>query len=563
MKSANNTTSKILASSVRPNNVNIVKSLLIMGITLANYVLLVGKLKIGTYGGIDSYGVIGILSIAIVLLIIFLGIYTKRTLRYSYIGIFYLVLLFFTPQIFAKLPIFPYVYRIYGYVEYIIRTGHSNPNLLGYQTWPGAMFLGATLEITSKMGLYTLLTLPVLFYLINMPIFYLLLKWLTKDPKKAVIGVLFWITSSYGFGWFVPGVLATYLEMVGIYILFRLYLRKNKNYLKFGIILMLLTLTLIFTHLLTSIFWIITIMVFLILSVFTKDKKLQTLSIILLILFMILQFYWIFSHTYTLHLFKSRVAHLLALFSGATKATEKWVSIAQTGLTQYAEVLKIKAYFMYSVVGVSLAGMLIVLAESLKKFIKMRKVDRLMLFLVLLLVSYGLGIPMIAGGYSGEFASRFFGGSKYIFVIFFTLALKNSKFRKGAIVALLIFSYLHVLCTYGNMAYDYVAPNEVTGISYTSTNIHSRFYTVYNPLWDMEYLGRRGQHVLPINLLLNRENTTKSIVVLSSRRLDGYKFFTGKEPNLTSIKIKSSKIYSSSNHYSNAPSLFEIYYRWS
>ncbi len=566
MKNTNNILPKILPLSVVGDDINItVKSLLILGIALVNYVLLFGRLKIGTYGGVYSYGITGLFSIALVLLTIFLGIYTKKTLKYSYIAIFYLVLLFFVPQIFANLPIFPYVYRIYGHIDYILHTGHIHPEAprLGYQTWPGAMFLGVILVIISKIGLYTLLTLPVLSYLINVPIFYLLLKDLTKDQRKAVIGVLFWITAGYGFGWFVPGVLATYLEMVGIYVLFKLYsgkLKINKNFSEFWGILMLLTLTLIFTHLLTSIFWAITIMIFLILSVVTNDKKIQTLNMVLLTIFIILEFYWIFTHTYALYLFKSRVRYLLALFSGALKATDKWTSVAQTGLTQHAEILRIKAYFMYSIVGASLAGMLIVIAGSLKKFIKTRKIDRIVLLLVLLLIFYSIGVSTIAGSYSGEIPSRLFGGSKYIFVIFFTLALKNPKFGRAAIMVLFIFSYLHVLCTYGNMAYDYVAPNEITGMYYTSINIQSKFYTIPDALWDMEYLKKDEQYILPITLLLKNDNITGGIVVVSSRRIDGYRFFTGKELGLTSIRIKSSKIYCSDNQYTNVPSKFEIYY---
>ncbi|WP_258083287.1 hypothetical protein [Thermococcus thermotolerans] len=555
---AKNSSFNILPKNLSP----IIKTLIITAISSINYALLAEDLKIRNYGGIDSYGITGILSIAIVLLTIFLGLYTKRTLKYSYIGIFYLVLLFFVPQIFSKLPIFPFVYRIYGHIDYIIRTGYINPNLpgLGYQTWPGAMFLGAILGIISKVGLYILLTLPVLSYLINVPIFYLLLKGLTKDPRKATIGVLFWITGSYGFGWFVPGVLAGYLEMVGIYILFRFYLKRNENYSKFGIILMLLTLTLVFTHMLTSIFWAITMMDFLILSLFIKDKKTQTLSTVLLMLFIVFQFYWIFSYSLTLQMFKSRIAQFLTLFLRATKATEKWISITQTVLTQHAKILKIKAYFVYSIIGASLAGMSLVLAESLKRSIKTRKVDKLVFLLVLLLMSYSLGIPAIAGSYSGEISSRLLGGSKYIFVIFFTLALKSPKFRKVAIIVLFLFSYLHVMCTYGNLAYDYVAFNEVAGISYTSINIHSKVYTIYDPLWDMEYIGEVWQHVSSIDSLLKKKNTTIPFVVLSSRRIDGYKFFTGRKPNLMPIRIKSSKIYCSDNQYINVPSKFEIYY---
>ncbi|NJE06967.1 hypothetical protein E3E31_00145 [Thermococcus sp. M39] len=555
------TTTKAVSTSFRIDTIPL-KLFIIIAIILINYTLLTGELEIGEYGAIYSYGIAGLFSITLILLAIFIGLQNRKTYKYAYIGICYLVLIFFIPQIFAKLPIFPFVYRIYGHIDYIIHTGHINPeNLgLGYQTWPGAMFLGAVLEIVTKLGVYILLTLPVLRYLIIVPLIYLLIRGLTNNTSHAILGTMFFIISFYGFNWFAPGGLAFLIEMIGIYILFRIcYLKKNENFLKFGVILMLLTGILVFTHFLTSIFWMVTIIDFLILSMFIiKNKRFQEISVLLLLLFVIFQFYWLFGHMYSINLFKQRLNDLICLLK-ATESVEKWTAVAQSGVTPHAKVLGLKMYFMYSIIGISLVGMLIVLAESLKRFFKTGKVDILVILLLLLFVSYSLAVPAIVGAYSGEIAARLFGVIRYILVIFVTLALKNAKFRRALIVTLFVFSYLSILCTYGNMTYDYVEPNEVTGIFYTSANIQSKFYTIPDALWDIKYLTKKWQYILPIGSL-NLENAKDNIIILSSRRIEGNKFFTGKDLNIIDIKIKSSKIYCSDNYYMNVPSKFEIYY---
>lgn len=215
-------------------------------------------------------------------------------------------------------------------------------------------------------------------------------------------------------------------------------------------------------------------------------------------------------------------------------------------------------YFTYSVIGISLIGMLIVLAESLKRFLKTRKIDELVLFLLLLLVSYSLTVPLIAGEYGGEIASRLFGGIRYILVIFVALALKNEKIKKLLTISLIVFVYLHAICTYGNMQYDYVAPNELAGIYYTSSNLNSPFYTLSDPLWDIvpKYLENPWKYIRPLNYANQSE---EHIVVISSRRVAGAMFFTGNEIETEPLMFQYSIVYSSDTIYREARSVFKIY----
>ncbi|ASJ08377.1 hypothetical protein A3L11_03665 [Thermococcus siculi] len=550
-----------ISLSDRRTNV-IMKFFLSIAIFIFNVTLLNENLKIGKYGGVYSYGILGVLDIFVFSALAIFGLQHKNTIRHSYVAILYLGLLIFVPQMFVKLPIFPFVYRVYGHVDYIIQTGHAAPEIptLSYQTWPGIMFLGAISEMITRLGVYILLMTPVLYYLTVLPLIYSLMKDLTNSRTNSILGVMFFMASFYGFNWFVPGGLASLILMASVYFLFRAHLGYNAQYLKVVSLLLLSTGVLVFTHFMTSILWAVTIVDSIVFSTFIiKDEKTKRMSMTLLLLFLIFQVYWTLGHTYSANLFKQRLNSLVE-FMIATGAVEKWTEVAQMGITHHSKVLQIKMYFSYSIVGISLIAVLIVLRDFLEKFLKTRKSDRPVLLLALILASYILVIPALFGNYSGEIPSRILAGSRYILAIFVALALKNLKFKKILITTLPILLLLSILCTYGNMSYDYVAPNEIAGISYTSVYIPSKFYTIPDALWDFKYLAN-PYSILPIDSLKNPKGLENSVVtiVLSSRRIDGYVFFTGKDINIIDLKVKSSRIYFSSNHYPKVSSTFEIY----
>ncbi|WP_456420722.1 hypothetical protein [Thermococcus sp.] len=542
----------------------IAKTSLIVGIVLWTLLILFGKLKIGTYGAIYSYGITGLVSIFFILLSILIGFFDKNSIKpiYVYIGIIYLILILrFTIFLFEKIPMFPFVYRVYGHTEYITRTGHSNPNILGYQTWPGVMYLGAILEEISKIGIYIMTSVRLTILTVIVATMYLLLR-LIAGNKNAISGILFAMTSMYGLYYYVPMSLALALKITAVYLLF-VYILHNKQ--KATWLMFIIIPALIISHLLTYLAFLFTVIGLLIsVKLFEYRNNVEKVLFIFVILSFMEVLFWITSHTYTMRLFRSFYSNPNLLVAFITKflhalySTEHTAKTTVTGITFHAEVLRIKRYYVYSVLAVSLLSFFMTFYNLIKERKNQNKIYLFILFtLGFLLSTYMVGIPAIVGAYSGEVYSRVLMFSTWIFALMIAFSLSNKKFLAVILSFLLISPYLYVLCTYGNSEYDYVAPNEITGVAYfyTTTSKSTHIHVLNEPLWEFKYI----EQYRSIQLHLPQDDI-RGYVAMSSRRIEGIKFFSGKELDLVPIKMKGFKIYSSGNYYTNVPSVFEIYY---
>jgi len=524
---------------------------------LFSLLLLHGRLIVSYEGVFKIYGWSGVGALALAILGTLMLI--KGNSKYTPVGVTAVVLLMFLPQFLAKLPIFTFVYRIYGHVLYVMQTGHINPDLpsLRYQTWPGIMLMGALINYESNVGVFLLLTLPLLFYVSVVPlVYYFLLSIVRLSKEHSWLGMLFFIFSFYGFMWFVPGSLATLIKAVGMYILLKLLLRNIPPTVEIKTTLGIMTIAIIISHFLTSMFWFVFLIDVLVLSYLWRKKELSSTLVSLTVLFIVFQFYWLFSYTYPIYLLKQKMSEFIAI-SKATSATERWTRYATVGRTPYAQVLRIKAYFVYLIIILGFLGTML--------SITVREHRKTVIVLLVIIASYIIGIPAIAGGYGGEVASRLLTQLRYLLAILVAISfLARSRlgeiYRKTLIALLLVLLMLQVYCTYGNLVMDYVAPNEIEGVFYASSHLPGTMYVISDPIWDISprFLTGSWRIIIPIRFA---KHVRKGYFILSERIIKGYEFMHGAPPpnfNETAIVLKGNIVYCSSNGYPHAHSTFRV-----
>ncbi|MBO8175038.1 MAG: hypothetical protein H0Z18_07250 [Thermococcus sp.] len=541
------------------------KVFLTIAVFMFSIAFLRGNLKIGNYGAISSYGVIGFLSIFLLSTLTLLGAFRRELRIYSVSSFLYLLfMLRFYVFFLEKSPMFPFVYLVYGHTKYIEISGHSNPVLLGYQSWPGIMYLGAFLDMVTGIGIYTMTVTRVIFLAVVALSIYLILFYV-DNFKNALIGTLFSLTAIYGLYYYVPMSLAISLEFLGVYLVLRSIFSEDRKVL---LLLLIITPSIVISHLLTTLIFITTLLVFMALSSMEPKRKIRLLAHYLAFSFVLL-FLWILSQGYTIILLKrfyttSNFIVLLAKkFLMALYTTRHRAISALAGVTPHAKVLRIKMYYMYLTLGIISLMLFSGIFDLLKKRESLSRTVRfLFASIFLILPLYMIVIPAVVGPYGpGEIYARILEFSIWIFGIIIALLFTKRRVITAIVLTFLIVSpYLYIFATYGNAQYDYVSLNELSGVAYTSSIIRSSIYSFQNPVWRIEQQYLMGKwRVFKISAISDEVASKTPYIVFSSRMSDGAYFFTGKTFEVKYLRVMSDIIYSSRDEMKSIPSFFEIF----
>ncbi|ALM76394.1 hypothetical protein [Thermococcus barophilus] len=542
------------------------KTLLTFAVFMFSIAFLRGNLKIGNYGAISSYGVIGLLSIFLLSALTLLGAFRRELRTYSISSFLYLLfMLRFYIFFLKKSPMFPFVYLVYGHTKYIEINGHSNPVLFGYQSWPGIMYLGAFLDRVTEIGIYIMTVTRVIFLVVIALSIYLILRYVSNF-KNALIGTFFSLTAIYGLYYYVPMSLAISLEFLGVYLVLRSIFSEDRKVL---LLLFIITPSIIISHLLTTLIFITTLLAFMALSSMESKRRTKLLAYYLAFSFILL-FLWIFSQEYTTVLLRRfyDTSNFILLFTKkflmALYTTKHRAVSALAGVTPHAKVLRIKMYYMYLTLGI-ISLMLFSGAFDLLKRIKSLNETARFLFasILLILPLYMIIIPAVIGPYGpyGEIYGRILEFSIWTFGTVIALLFTKRRVMTVIVLTFLIVSpYLYIFATYGNAQYDYVSPNELSGVAYTSSHIRSSVYSFQNPVWGIKQQYFMGKwKVFKISAISDEVVSKTPYIVFSSRMSDGAYFFTGKTFEVKYLRVMSDIIYSSKDEMTDITSFFEIF----
>lgn len=512
LRNLNQSTSLIL----KHRRISIV--LLSLSIILWTISIYWSKLDIGKYGLI--HGIHPLFFVAVAILIISFFNTIKRQTGNTPLLIVHLtcLVIFFNlmPIFIEGTPRFSYNYITYHHTDYILQVGHSNHQLMSYQSWPGIFYFAAILTyITGISPTGLLLYVPIILSIVNIPLAFLLYSTLS-DSKKDIwgvflLGVVFWGSPIY----FLPGVLGGMMALYVITILLRFKLLGGRASTSMSAIVLIFLATTIISHLMSSAVLAITLISFYILAFGYKKLRDFTLPILFIVAMISWQFYVVGSyslsilHSFLTSMFKYdlTVSQVHQMGFGGSEAHSQivWIRIVSASLFTLIAILG----FLYVVIS------------------KRKLTFKTALLPTWIAVNSSF---VLLTAYSGEILSRSFAASDIALSI---LAGKNitGKFLSVLLLALLlIFPLMSIINAYGNEAYDYVSPAEIRGVEFFSSHAHqdAKIATLQERIWGIRYTKNFTRiNLSPDSFDWADGGSTKDYVLIGERDIVGYTFLCG------------------------------------
>ena len=233
-------------------------------ILLSISVLLFKDIRFGRFGLIHDLPLLYFVSLFFSLSsgFITMGIkHEKRILQFLNL-IFLLTALWLVPTLFEGTPRFASAYKAIGFVEYIYREGKLNSSNweLFYHNWPGfSIFASVLWMFTGPDVIYPIvLYYPFVLHLIMLPVLYLIFKHTPIGCNAPngwyLAGVVYFIANFVNQDYFSPQSFAYYLLSIIILLLLerKKWLKNCNRAVGYKIILMLLFVTIVISHILSS-----------------------------------------------------------------------------------------------------------------------------------------------------------------------------------------------------------------------------------------------------------------------------------------------------------------------
>ncbi len=432
--------------------------LTIIALALWSYSLVQAELSIGSLGLIHSFPItfvisLGILTIASAVLWVSKENHTKLL----FLQLSLLVVSFWLVPVLAggSLPFLNHMYRDYGNVDYIMQTGHFDPEVVTYLNWPGAQILFA-----SGMEMLGLEDIPHAFLATStffMMILILLMLYaffnsvLSREQSGNYVWAALWvfclgcITGPVRFS---PPAMGLLLMLCVLVLIIALEKGRMKDT---GIrtCMILVGTTLTFVHLLTALYSLAIVS-----SRFIHKRKTPITFILFLIaVIMAWQVYIATSFfSYKLPVFLESALELDAL---AFHSMERGAS----GNESHVLINSIRFYFTLMLIG--LAGCGGVLAYISKKG---NTNDKMMLIVLGAIMITSVGVGAAYGGF--HIFNRML---TFILPIIAYFAVKWLDFRRLRIIfigCLLIALPLHLITHYGNQTYDHLSSGFIESLDF-------------------------------------------------------------------------------------------------
>ncbi len=503
------------------------------------------ELIIGKYGLIHSMGVYFFLSVILSIFSILISLkYDSINSFFSMQILLLYAILYVTPYFLEKTASFTYSYLVYGYMEYILRMGYINPQILPYQNWPGIMFFGAFFTQISDLGRSQFLVIyPIALKIISLILIYYIYYMLSKNKLVARVGILVYLLGDWtAHQYYTPPSFSIVLYMLSLFLISGSLFIKGKNSYQWRILILLASCSMIITHLLSSI---ILFLLAFASSIYAKLSNKMSIGNLFFVILIIL-FAW-----NILQVGDYFTVQFTGAFSNFNNAKEIVESTERSSLgTPEAHVNVMHFKILYLAIFSVLATLSIIYSIIDKQRRKSQNITILIAFLF----SITIITPLSVGSYGGEILSRAFGYDAVLLAFLIACNWDVKIFNILIIMFLIISPFFFIICSYGNEVIDYVSPQEIAGVDYYYSSNFDRgpILSIGERIWSSRYIEETRWKRLYIDNPLNSTRfveKNQGYVAFYDRSIEGYEFFV--EP-IDEFSIKNILNYKYHNIYSSA-----------
>ncbi len=418
--------------------------------------ILTNKLSFGTLGLIYSFNIFYYFGITLLIIGFGFSLIPQKIpkgLAFFYLVMF-LVYLWLVPFLVKMCPTRT-SYTCYGFVDLILRTGFFDPTIAFYHNWPGFSIFFSALFMLTKINTidFVLGLTPFVSTLLCVIVIYHFFNYFFNNNTRFIFSacVIFIFSNYVGQDFFSPQGFAFLIYVISISLLFRLNIRKyTLDKTKTVFLFFILFGTLIISHLLTSLFCILSVIIF---EIFSKNKlRKYSTTLISIILVGAWTIYGAFEY------FQAHIVSFLKEAFTFNLSFEQNVAHVGSGGDQITDIIVILftvLLYLFAIIG---------WFTTKKNYIK--KIFTLFILAPILLP--------IFYSYNGEMLARAVLFSLIPLSFFITLAFfrkneANSRYYLKIIlfcIVLLIFTPLHLTSHYSTDEYNYIAPSEKAQVSF-------------------------------------------------------------------------------------------------
>ncbi len=473
--------------------------LTIIALGLWSYSLVQAKLSIGSLGLIHSFPItflvsLGLLTIASAVLWVSKENHTKLL----FLQLSLLVVSFWLVPVLAggSLPFLNHMYRDYGNVDYILRNGHIDPEIVTYLNWPGSQLLFASgMKVTGWEGIpHGFLATSTFFMMILILLMmYAFLKSIFPASQTNYTWAALWVACLgcvTGPVRFSPPAMG-FLLMLCVLMLITAMERGRMRDIGLRSCMIVVGATLTFVHLLTALYSLAIVF-----GQFIHKRKSPITFILLLIsLIVAWQVYVATSYfSFKLPIFLESALSLDALaFHSMERGTN--------GSESHIVISSIRFYFTLLLAGLAITGGLLAYLKH-----KWNPNDRSMLIVLAAIIATSIGVGAAYGGF--HIFNRVL---TFILPIIAYFAVKWLDFRRLRVIfvgCLLIALPLHMITHYGNQTYDHLSTGFIKSLDFFENSESGG--TVYSNIL-LELPEQQDKYSMMIALALYRAEKSDQI----------------------------------------------------
>ena len=488
--------------------------------------ILLSHFEIGPLGIIGGLSPLYFVAISLLVSVFFASIH-KGGISKRFLALQFLLLVVFflaIPLAIEKTPRFPYNFVAYYHIDFILQTGHFDPQGMPYQSWPGVFILGTAIMDVTGIGPTSLIQYaPMILGILSLPLSYLLLKTFLRSEREIwagmlISGVIFWSSSCY----FLPGFLGGLVSLFLIVFLVRFEILQRRRSVAFRGVVIVLMFTLAISHLLTSV-QILFLLLVLVPTLRIMGIKSNFVSLLLLLASIIAAWQIYVVGSYSLTIISSFLKSMFDYDSTISAVSQMGFG----GSSEHSFVVIIRIVSAVGFAILALSGFVFGLWRELRK----PKGSRELLDSIIIPVWIAANATMVLfTSYSGEIASRVFGSSMAPLTMSSAKTISSKYLAIPLICILIVFPSISVINSYGNEAVDYISPQEMSGVLFVSeaSSIGAKVGSVDYRIWGLAgYNTISYQRVDPNSSFWNGAKLNTDLFVVSIREIEASNFLSG------------------------------------
>lgn len=532
-------TFKAFAKKIGLNAHQISILLISISIVIWSFSMLFSKMYIGSYGLINGINPLFFISMSLLIFSFFITI--KENIEDNFLLVLHLslIIIFYASitVLIEGIPRFPYNFETSKSVDYILQYGHSNSELIHYQSWPGVFYFGAIETLlTSISPLNSILIIPLIFIIPNTLVGYLLFS--TFLSKKETWTALL-LSNALIFSapiYLLPGSISGMMTGYALLLFFRFEVFNNRATIGSRTIFIIFCSAAVVSHFLTNVY-LVFVLFFMSGLLYISKHKTDRKFILVFVLIAAFQVY--VAGSYALDQVTGSVHTAFDL----EKTANDVKGMAFGGSEEHQNVVNIRIISMLILLILAAVGFFYEIL--IKKRMTLKNLSLPVWF------SANASLTLITS-YSGEIISRTFAQSIGILQMLSAKLINDRKLSIFLLLILVISPPLSIVNAYGNEAIDYVSPAEINGANFLFDHTpNSSIVISFQPrTWGIKFNEKLGNWVTLGDLTnegdlhQNLEKTniqynkmySNFFVLVSVRDIKNYEFGLG-EINSNNLRI--------------------------